>query len=277
MFCKSHLDFKDIYLEQISNFNGFTSIDINFINKYNFSLNGSLPKNDDEIVITKLIEDTIKKYGIRDFNGIEKKNLESAINLEISIFGVKMKIVGVIDTKADISEYQNLKGDSIGDYMKMQLLNSYLENGPHLLFFVKDTMIDNLNKMYPNSNNTLEIEFNNQWFSYNKIVNSKENGNDFLNDKEILLPYSVMDMIDFFSGLNLNTHDEKYSKVMNRFLSFDDYDYYLYSMHKDEMVQLFDENNLEISKTFNNDYSVDSLENEKILYIFKVFQDNSYA
>ena len=273
----NYLDFKDIYLEQISNFNGFTSIDINFINKYNFSLNGSLPKNDDEIVITKLIEDTIKKYGIRDFNGIEKKNLESAINLEISIFGVKMKIVGVIDTKADISEYQNLKGDSIGDYMKMQLLNSYLENGPHLLFFVKDTMIDNLNKMYPNSNNTLEIEFNNQWFSYNKIVNSKENGNDFLNDKEILLPYSVMDMIDFFSGLNLNTHDEKYSKVMNRFLSFDDYDYYLYSMHKDEMVQLFDENNLEISKTFNNDYSVDSLENEKILYIFKVFQDNSYA
>src|SRR5699024_9554445 len=105
----NYLDFKDIYLEQISNFNGFTSIDINFINKYNFSLNGSLPKNDDEIVITKLIEDTIKKYGIRDFNGIEKKNLESAINLEISIFGVKMKIVGVIDTKADISEYQNLK------------------------------------------------------------------------------------------------------------------------------------------------------------------------
>ncbi len=180
----NYVDFKNIFLEQMSNFNGFTTIDMNFINQYDFDLNGSLPEKDDEIAITKLVEDVIKEYGIRDYNGVEQENLDSALHLEISIFGLKMKIVGVIDTKADISEYQDLKGDSIADYMKMQLFNSYLENGPHLLFFVKDTMIDSLNKMYSNNHDMLEIEWNNQYFTYNKIMNGKEND---INDKEILL------------------------------------------------------------------------------------------
>ena len=151
----NYVDFKNIFLEQMSNFNGFTTIDMNFINQYDFDLNGSLPEKDDEIAITKLVEDVIKEYGIRDYNGVEQENLDSALHLEISIFGLKMKIVGVIDTKADISEYQDLKGDSIADYMKMQLFNSYLENGPHLLFFVKDTMIDSLNKMYSNNHDKI--------------------------------------------------------------------------------------------------------------------------
>lgn len=269
----NYVDFKNIFLEQMSNFNGFTTIDMNFINQYDFDLNGSLPKKDDEIAITKLVEDVIKEYGIRDYNGVEQENLDSALHLEISIFGLKMKIVGVIDTKADISEYQDLKGDSIADYMKMQLFNSYLENGPHLLFFVKDTMIDSLNKMYSNNHDMLEIEWNNQYFTYNKIMNGKE---DDINDKEILLPYSFVEMIDFFNTVNLNENDEQYQKVI-QMPAFNDVMYYLYFMHKQEIVKLFNDKQLTISDTFKNDYHIDSLENQQILYIFKVYQDSFYA
>lgn len=269
----NYVDFKNIFLEQMSNFNGFTTIDMNFINQYDFDLNGSLPEKDDEIAITKLVEDVIKEYGIRDYNGVEQENLDSALHLEISIFGLKMKIVGVIDTKADISEYQDLKGDSIADYMKMQLFNSYLENGPHLLFFVKDTMIDSLNKMYSNNHDMLEIEWNNQYFTYNKIMNGKE---DDINDKEILLPYSFVEMIDFFNTVNLNENDEQYQKVI-QMPAFNDVMYYLYFMHKQEIVKLFNDKQLTISDTFKNDYHIDSLENQQILYIFKVYQDSFYA
>ena len=265
----NYVDFKNIFLEQMSNFNGFTTIDMNFINQYDFDLNGSLPEKDDEIAITKLVEDVIKEYGIRDYNGVEQENLDSALHLEISIFGLKMKIVGVIDTKADISEYQDLKGDSIADYMKMQLFNSYLENGPHLLFFVKDTMIDSLNKMYSNNHDMLEIEWNNQYFTYNKIMNGKEND---INDKEILLPYSFVEMIDFFNTVNLNENDEQYQKVI-QMPAFNDVMYYLYFMHKQEIVKLFNDKQLTISDSFKNDYHIDSLENQQILYIFKVYQD----
>ena len=269
----NYVDFKNIFLEQMSNFNGFTTIDMNFINQYDFDLNGSLPEKDDEIAITKLVEDVIKEYGIRDYNGVEQENLDSALHLEISIFGLKMKIVGVIDTKADISEYQDLKGDSIADYMKMQLFNSYLENGPHLLFFVKDTMIDSLNKMYSNNHDMLEIEWNNQYFTYNKIMNGKEND---INDKEILLPYSFVEMIDFFNTVNLNENDEQYQKVI-QMPAFNDVMYYLYFMHKQEIVKLFNDKQLTISDSFKNDYHIDSLENQQILYIFKVYQDSFYA
>ena len=269
----NYVDFKNIFLEQMSNFNGFTTIDMNFINQYYFDLNGSLPEKDDEIAITKLVEDVIKEYGIRDYNGVEQENLDSALHLEISIFGLKMKIVGVIDTKADISEYQDLKGDSIADYMKMQLFNSYLENGPHLLFFVKDTMIDSLNKMYSNNHDMLEIEWNNQYFTYNKIMNGKEND---INDKEILLPYSFVEMIDFFNTVNLNENDEQYQKVI-QMPAFNDVMYYLYFMHKQEIVKLFNDKQLTISDSFKNDYHIDSLENQQILYIFKVYQDSFYA
>lgn len=269
----NYVDFKNIFLEQMSNFNGFTTIDMNFINQYDFDLNGSLPEKDDEIAITKLVEDVIKEYGIRDYNGVEQENLDSALHLEISIFGLKMKIVGVIDTKADISEYQDLKGDSIADYMKMQLFNSYLENGPHLLFFVKDTMIDSLNKMYSNNHDMLEIEWNNQYFTYNKIMNGKE---DDINDKEILLPYSFVEMIDFFNTVNLNENDEQYQKVI-QMPAFNDVMYYLYFMHKQEIVKLFNDKQLTISDSFKNDYHIDSLENQQILYIFKVYQDSFYA
>lgn len=269
----NYVDFKNIFLEQMSNFNGFTTIDMNFINQYDFDLNGSLPEKDDEIAITKLVEDIIKEYGIRDYNGVEQENLDSALHLEISIFGLKMKIVGVIDTKADISEYQDLKGDSIADYMKMQLFNSYLENGPHLLFFVKDTMIDSLNKMYSNNHDMLEIEWNNQYFTYNKIMNGKEND---INDKEILLPYSFVEMIDFFNTVNLNENDEQYQKVI-QMPAFNDVMYYLYFMHKQEIVKLFNDKQLTISDSFKNDYHIDSLENQQILYIFKVYQDSFYA
>ena len=269
----NYVDFKNIFLEQMSNFNGFTTIDMNFINQYDFDLNGSLPEKDDEIAITKLVEDVIKEYGIRDYNGVEQENLDSALHLEISIFGLKMKIVGVIDTKADISEYQDLKGDSIADYMKMQLFNSYLENGPHLLFFVKDTMIDSLNKMYSNNHDMLEIEWNNQYFTYNKIMNGKE---DDINDKEILLPYSFVEMIDFFNTVNLNENDEQYQKVI-QMPAFNDVMYYLYFMHKQEIVKLFNDKQLTISDSFKSDYHIDSLENQQILYIFKVYQDSFYA
>lgn len=269
----NYVDFKNIFLEQMSNFNGFTTIDMNFINQYDFDLNGSLPEKDDEIAITKLVEDVIKEYGIRDYNGVEQENLDSALHLEISIFGLKMKIVGVIDTKADISEYQDLKGDSIADYIKMQLFNSYLENGPHLLFFVKDTMIDSLNKMYSNNHDMLEIEWNNQYFTYNKIMNGKEND---INDKEILLPYSFVEMIDFFNTVNLNENDEQYQKVI-QMPAFNDVMYYLYFMHKQEIVKLFNDKQLTISDSFKNDYHIDSLENQQILYIFKVYQDSFYA
>lgn len=269
----NYVDFKNIFLEQMSNFNGFTTIDMNFINQYDFDLNGSLPEKDDEIAITKLVEDVIKEYGIRDYNGVEQENLDSALHLEISIFGLKMKIVGVIDTKADISEYQDLKGDSIADYMKMQLFNSYLENGPHLLFFVKDTMIDSLNKMYSNNHDMLEIEWNNQYFTYNKIMNGKEND---INDKEILLPYSFVEMIDFFNTVNLNENDEQYQKVI-QMPAFNDVMYYLYFMHKQEIVKLFNDKQLTISDSYKNDYHIDSLENQQILYIFKVYQDSFYA
>lgn len=48
-------------------------------------------------------------------------------------------------------------------------------------------------------------------------------------------------------------------------------------MHKQEIVKLFNDKQLTISDSFKNDYHIDSLENQQILYIFKVYQDSFYA
>lgn len=275
----NYLTGQGIFLEQINNFTGYTSIDNQFLEKYGFTLEGRLPNSDDEIVITKIVEDAMKENGVRDFDGKEYKNLNSAINLEIAIFEMKMKIVGVVDTNANIEQYKDIKGDSIRDFMEIQMLGSYLDNGPHLLFFVHYDMIEKLNTMFIYTTNMLEMRFKDLQFYFNKIVDSKKTENNTLQNCEILVPQIHLESL--FDAIEFNTADKAYIKVIheneeNTFI-MNDYYYYLYSLCKDDLVTLFNENNLTVSSKFKTAYQIKDQSLEKVLYMIKVLNDQTYA
>ena len=128
---------------------GYGQIDLARIENFNFSLTGKLPVNDNEVVITKFVQDS----------------LALSLNGELDVEGIKYIITGILDTKFSQQDFLKLK-DYNEDCKKEEILNLYkkyfysLKYGPHTLLYVNNI-----------SRYVCEVEF------YNKIIFEYNNRN----------------------------------------------------------------------------------------------------
>lgn len=106
----------DIYLdgyEQTSlhdtfSLNGYGQIDLARIENFNFSLTGKLPVNDNEVVITKFVQD----------------GLALSLNGELEVEGIIYIITGILDTKFSQQDFLKLK-DYNEDCKEGEILSLY--------------------------------------------------------------------------------------------------------------------------------------------------------
>jgi putative ABC transport system permease protein len=73
----------------------------------NYTLYGQEPENGDEIVITKVLYDFFDKYGYDKHQGNTINSVEDffALNPTLNVSGYNYKVVGIVDTKFDVSKY----------------------------------------------------------------------------------------------------------------------------------------------------------------------------
>lgn len=73
----------------------------------NYTLYGQEPENGDEIVITKALYDFFDKYGYDKHQGNTINSVEDffALNPTLDIGAYEYKVVGIVDTKFDVSKY----------------------------------------------------------------------------------------------------------------------------------------------------------------------------
>ena len=139
-----------------TNFYGCIVLDNTKISKYNASLAaGRLPTATDEVAITLDMYNTYKEYGIRDGKDYSKY-LEAANVTYDSIMGYTIqdyekglfqKIVGIVDTKLDLTGFETLKEASNSSYnseiYEMQSkLQGLRQSGLHCMAFVSQDYFD---------------------------------------------------------------------------------------------------------------------------------------
>ena len=142
-------DYEQTSLYDTFSLEGYGQIDLARIENFNFSLTGKLPVNDNEVVITKFVQDS----------------LALSLNGELEVEGIKYIITGILDTKFSQQDFLKLK-DYNEDCKKEEILNLYkkyfysLKYGPHTLLYV-----NNIERY------VCEVEF------YNKIIFEYKNRN----------------------------------------------------------------------------------------------------
>ena len=142
-------DYEQTSLYDTFSLEGYGQIDLARIENFNFSLTGKLPVNDNEVVITKFVQDS----------------LALSLNGELDVEGIKYIITGILDTKFSQQDFLKLK-DYNEDCKKEEILNLYkkyfysLKYGPHTLLYVNNI-----------SRYVCEVEF------YNKIIFEYNNRN----------------------------------------------------------------------------------------------------
>lgn len=142
---------RSYYLKRIS---GLSELNLNEINNLGFKLHGNLPKNNDEIVITTYTYEHFEYFGYRNQKlGIqipadEINNYDDIFNLEITLDQkindnpLTFKIVGVLDTNFDGSEYEELKNDQNYNYLLHSNFESLQSYSYHSIGFVNEGMVD---------------------------------------------------------------------------------------------------------------------------------------
>lgn len=196
------LQVKDVDLKSSSNpfketqIYGYVDFTQEDFNKLGFNLlYGSMPQNDDEIVISKFIMDNL----------VERSTEESPINAG-NIIGTQVRInefntvwnssepgyyatiVGVVDTKADFSKYASITGNELN--IKSYFYRSLISNNYATLVYVSSNKFNEiLERIYSNNYNSgynLYVQENssqgvnnNSFTTLNEIYNEIKNSDDF--------------------------------------------------------------------------------------------------
>ena len=137
-------------------FNGCIVLDDVKLNKYNVQLaSGRLPTAINEVAISKDMYNTYKAYGIRDADKYDKY-LDADSVTETAILGytiggysssISLKIVGIVDTKLDMTGFDALKEAKNSDYSsEISNMESELrglrQSGLHTLAFVSQPFFE---------------------------------------------------------------------------------------------------------------------------------------
>lgn len=123
-------------------------VDEAYIRRMGLSYQGTLPKEEDEVAISKFYYDAFDEYGYR--NGDEKISADNIDSLTeflrrrptINIGGKEMKITAVVETNFDGNRYSSLKSSiqstdiNITDFFLLQEMEYDVQYGFHGMLFV---------------------------------------------------------------------------------------------------------------------------------------------
>lgn len=127
-------------------FGGFTEINRNFTEEYDFVLYGEYPSSYKEVVLTKYTFNGFKKYGYKSKNETYKEitNFEDLIGCSINFGSVEFKVVGILDTCFDEDYYGDfLYREENVDYIVTEKLRALLDCGMHNLLYLSPSYYEN--------------------------------------------------------------------------------------------------------------------------------------
>ena len=135
---REYYNWNDCYKPFFSN---FVEINEDFISRYGFSLFGELPKNDDEVVISKYEYMVFKYYGYSNLFHQKEINEPNDLLGEVIYLGGKLEpkdytICGILDTNFNEERYNTLVNDK-NDILSFEL-EYYMANNIHNAVFFKD-------------------------------------------------------------------------------------------------------------------------------------------
>jgi len=170
-----------IYQTYIS---AYTSISQKELNDLGFTLEGRLPKNKNEVCLSKHLMKCITKAD---------KKLTKYQELKIGLPGSsseKLTVVGLIDSHTDFSKYENITDDQLNnDYMKVNEISQLLRNGYTNLLYVNEELLSTIstdNQEYYN------LSVNNTSLYYSICLNELETIED--------TSYDIYNYLDYFKG-----------------------------------------------------------------------------
>jgi len=136
-----------------SNFYGVAPISDDMVKNMGYELNGQLPKNEKEIVISKFVAKSLFIGGYIDpkTGELDKtvKNIEDIVGKTLrfsELPGADYTITGILDTKLDDERYKKFtlskksNADENTDYNLQSELMSIFMNGYHCLIYVSDNL-----------------------------------------------------------------------------------------------------------------------------------------
>lgn len=239
--------------------NGFTEISQEFLNDYGFTLKGSLPQADDEVIITQYLFDMYKAYGYQNGSVKEKiENYDDIFNKKITstetgLPQLEMRIVGVVDTKFNTERYDVLleKNPPENTSVLVNEIRTMMRQGLHnVLYFREDYYARNIAGRYDTQlvkgEGSFEVVRGDREYSYSGIrradtlpkgkiyyhtdYNQANAQADFgQGKKSILLPSSsintanVNNLISAFAMEHYYELDEEAKKIYSTWYSYASY------------------------------------------------------
>ena len=201
---------------------GYANINQDIINEYNFKLEGKLPTNNNEIIISKYLYNILNDYHNKDI-----------INTTILLDNREYIITGILDTGFEYSKFDSLKLTNDNKLLEDYII--YLECSPDLYLYVND--------LY-NVINSIEYEYNifiptGQYENLNKIY--KDTSSDYINENgQIVVPASYFQELYSIRQCDFSINDVSYNNyydlivmlLNNEGYSINDYDKYNYIINK---------------------------------------------
>ena len=208
-----------------SEFYGISKISQDMIDRMGYTLEGALPVNDDEVVITDYMAQSFiigkykMNYGPDNSTDIKKTTDMIGKVLELDINGnKKYTVTGILDTKFESSRYdkykEEIKGNTgILDYTMMSELSNIRTYSNHAILFTSDNVFNSVVK------NNIGVQIFSQDYYISFINNTNEydyyeidriceigkindvvknnivmiNNQAKLNDNEMILPLSALE------------------------------------------------------------------------------------
>ena len=201
---------------------GYANINQDIINEYNFKLEGKIPTNSNEIIISKYLYNILNDYYNKDI-----------INTTILLDNKEYIITGILDTGFEYSRFDSLK--LTNDNKLLENYNIYLECSPDLYLYVND--------LY-NVLNSIEYEYNlfiSTGYYENINIIYKDTSNDYINENgQIVVPasyfqelYSSRECNFLINDITYNNYYDLIVKLLdNEGYSINDYDKYNYIINK---------------------------------------------
>lgn len=209
------------------------SIDAQMIDDNHFDLTGTLPQNDNEIVITDFSAQIFKKFGYQIIDDKGKATtfdifqvqdlIGKTIKLTINSKQYEMKICGILDTHIDLSRYEALTNENsqgVSSYYLTNEFHTLMNYSYHNMAFINPAMLENIiadYHVYPvqKDNIFLDIYINDENYYSEFLYNYNDvDQNQFVhfnNDGSVYLNYHTIKNIKVNSQRTIE--DEVYDNV----------------------------------------------------------------
>ncbi|MFI3329044.1 MAG: ATP-binding cassette domain-containing protein [bacterium] len=208
------------------------SITKDIIDDLGMDLEGDLPANINEVVITKYMYEHYEVGGYRIYDTTSNEELKYDINSYNDLIGKTInekKVVGILDTKLDSEKYEDLKDTSSNSGMDAYTFQGVIQNDLHCTtiyhedFFIEEEKEESLtteaNLMIFKNDLVTEYSSISEFFEFNyQSVTFFDENKTTLSTKEIVISYdsfSNMFYEDMNEASNSLTEEEKRNAITN--------------------------------------------------------------